>query len=421
MTSSTAIQLAAGKIRGNLQADSTATRLHSYGVSQVLLRDWAQASLALAAAAREQPKNARYQSDVAALYLERVRNGQRPGDLIKALAAAERARLADPRLPEAWFNRALALEQLSLRGQARAAWADYLVRDHSSAWADEARAHIAALDVPVAASRWPSVEARLRTGVDAALAEEAIRVQATEARTFFETVLWPGWAAAVIADGPATSSARRCAPWPTRSSGSPATPCIATRSTAVDHAERQGPVALRARSAAAHAAYAEAASLARQDLFSAAVPKLTRRACATGCRPQPVRRAGRRRISPARSTTAGRCPTPRHSRRASSACRAPRVIATSSRGRPGCRGWWPSPRGATAMPAPPGSRCWPPPNRAPTWNSRPPRMACSRICWTIWATASPPGSIAASRWRRWKPAAPRACVMACCSAPPDRR
>ncbi len=97
MTSSTAIHLAAGKIRGNLQADSTATRLHSYGVSQVLLRDWAQASLALAAAAREQPKNARYQSDVAALYLERVRNGERPGDLIKALAAAERARLADPR------------------------------------------------------------------------------------------------------------------------------------------------------------------------------------------------------------------------------------------------------------------------------------------------------------------------------------
>ena len=86
MTSSTAIQLAAGKIRGNLQADSTAPRLHSYGVSQVLLRDWAQASLALAAAAREQPKNARYQSDVAALYLERVRNGERPGDLIKALA-----------------------------------------------------------------------------------------------------------------------------------------------------------------------------------------------------------------------------------------------------------------------------------------------------------------------------------------------
>ena len=153
MTSSTAIHLAAGKIRGNLQADSTATRLHSYGVSQVLLRDWAQASLALAAAAREQPKNARYQSDVAALYLERVRNGERPGDLIKALAAAERARLADPQLPEAWFNRALALEQLSLRGQARAAWADYLARDHSSAWADEARAHIAALDVPVAASQ----------------------------------------------------------------------------------------------------------------------------------------------------------------------------------------------------------------------------------------------------------------------------
>ena len=59
MTPSTAIQLAAGKIGGSLQTDSTATRLHAYGVSQVLLRNWAQASFALAAAAREQPKNAK--------------------------------------------------------------------------------------------------------------------------------------------------------------------------------------------------------------------------------------------------------------------------------------------------------------------------------------------------------------------------
>ena len=274
MTSSTAIQLAAGKIRGNLQADSTATRLHAYGVSQVLLRDWAQASLALAAAAREQPRNARYQSDVAALYLERVRNGERPGDLIKALAAAERARLADPRLPEAWFNRALALEQLSLRGQARAAWADYLARDHSSAWADEARSHLAALDVPVAASSWPSVEARLRAGVDMALAEEAIRVQASETRTFFEAVLWPAWAAAVLADRPADverEALRTMADAFLRLTGDT---LYRDAVAAIDRAGRRGPAAGRAL-AEAHAAYAEAAQLARQDLFSAAVPKLT--------------------------------------------------------------------------------------------------------------------------------------------------
>ena len=50
MTSSTAIHLAAGKIRGNLQNHRTATGLHAYGVSQLLLGDWDQASLALAAA-----------------------------------------------------------------------------------------------------------------------------------------------------------------------------------------------------------------------------------------------------------------------------------------------------------------------------------------------------------------------------------
>ena len=240
----------------------------------MLLRNWAQASFALAAAAREQPKNAKYQSDVAALYLERVRNGQRPGDLIKALAAAERGRLADPRLAEAWFNRALALEQLSLRAQARAAWTDYLARDRSSPWADEARAHLAALDVPAAASRWPSIETRLRAGVDAALADEAIRVQATEARAFVETVMWPGWAAAVLADGPGEEEReglRTMANAFLRITGDA---LYRDAVAAIDRAERQGPVARRAL-AEAHAAYADAASLTRQDLFSAAAPKLS--------------------------------------------------------------------------------------------------------------------------------------------------
>ena len=274
MTSSTAIQLVAGKIRGNLETDGTATRLHAYGVSQLLLRDWAQASFALAAAAREQPKNARYQSDVATLYLERARNGQRPGDLIKALAAAERARLADPRLPEAWFNRALALEQLSLRAQARAAWTDYLARDTSSAWADEARAHLAALEVPVAAAQWPSFEARLRLGVDAALAEQAIRVQATEARSFLETVMWPGWAAAVLAGGSGEVERERLRTMADAFLRITGDTLYRDAVAAVDRAERRGPAAILAL-AEAHAAYADAAALARQDLFSAAVPKLT--------------------------------------------------------------------------------------------------------------------------------------------------
>ena len=49
--------------------------------------------------------------------------------------------LANPP-PEAYFNRALALERLHLGDSARRAWDDYLKRDSTSGWADEARHHV---------------------------------------------------------------------------------------------------------------------------------------------------------------------------------------------------------------------------------------------------------------------------------------
>ena len=107
-----------------------------------------------------------------------------------------------------------------------------------------------------------------------ALAEEAIRVQATETRTFFEAVLWPAWAAAVVAGRPADverEALRTMADAFLRLTGDT---LYRDAVAAIDHAGRRGPAAGRAL-AEAHAAYAEASQLARQDLFSAAVPKLT--------------------------------------------------------------------------------------------------------------------------------------------------
>jgi hypothetical protein len=49
-------------------------------------------------------------------------------------------------MPEAWFNRALALEQIpAMRDRVKAAWDDYLNVDSTSEWADEAKQHIARL------------------------------------------------------------------------------------------------------------------------------------------------------------------------------------------------------------------------------------------------------------------------------------
>ena len=191
------VQLVAGKIREDLDARGTPDELHAFGLSQLLLGRLDAASIALTAAAREQPLNAAYQSDAAAFYLERARVALRADDLPRALAAAERARLASPGLLEGAFNRALALERFSLNAQARRAWTEYLARDRSSVWAGEARSHLQALDGSNAAAQWPAIEQRLRQGIDAALADEALRTQMTAARTFVEAELLPAWAAAV--------------------------------------------------------------------------------------------------------------------------------------------------------------------------------------------------------------------------------
>src|ERR1051325_8670435 len=83
--------------------------------------------------------DARFWSDLAsARYTESVRTDA-VGLLAQALAAADTALRLDPRMEEALFNRALLVERLGARAQARAAWERYLVRDPDSAWAREAR------------------------------------------------------------------------------------------------------------------------------------------------------------------------------------------------------------------------------------------------------------------------------------------
>jgi CHAT domain-containing protein len=74
-----------------------------------------------------------------------------PSKLAEALAATDSALRLDPKLPEALFNRALILERLGLRDNARDAWQHYLAVagtsnwigvDDTSEWASEARQHL---------------------------------------------------------------------------------------------------------------------------------------------------------------------------------------------------------------------------------------------------------------------------------------
>ena len=152
------VRLTAGKIRESFGGRATPSELHTLGVSNLLAGRYDDAAQALLAASREQPANAQYLSDVAAVQLERARLGLRPDDLPRALAAADRARRLDPSLREAWFNRALALSALSLRDQAKESWTEYLKRDSASPWSTEARSRLDELTRPTSAAAWTSME-----------------------------------------------------------------------------------------------------------------------------------------------------------------------------------------------------------------------------------------------------------------------
>ncbi len=193
------VLLTAGRIRESFGELATPSRLHAVGVSQLLAGRYDDAVQSLLAASREQPANARYLNDVAAVQLERARLGLRPDDLPRALAAADRARRLDPSLNEAWFNRALAVSALSLTDQARSAWTEYLQRDSVSPWATEARARLDELAKPTPAAAWAAMEGQLKRSIDAASADAAVRAQTTEARNFIENELFVDWANAVLA------------------------------------------------------------------------------------------------------------------------------------------------------------------------------------------------------------------------------
>ena len=261
--------LIAGKIRESFGDRETPSRLHALGLQQLLAHRYDDAAESLLAAAREQPGNARYMSDVSAVQLERARLGLRHDDLPRALAAADRARRLDPSLREAWFNRALATTALSLHVQAKQAWTEYLARDHASPWATEARQRLAELSKPTPAAAWAGIEGRLSGPLDAALADEAVRAQMTEARHFIDTDLLPAWAAAVEAGLDASRQLDRLRHMADAFARIAGDNLYRDTVAAIDRSGHGDAARALAR---AHAVYATAASLFAEDRFADAAP-----------------------------------------------------------------------------------------------------------------------------------------------------
>jgi CHAT domain-containing protein len=138
------------------------------------------------------PKNARVLNDIGVAYLER---GIKQGFEFEGLAVAanffDEALRIDPKLLEAHFNRARALEQEHLNKEAMEEWREYLRIDPSSDWAKEAARRLAGLEntFPVSISNDRLQKAFLDAAANGN-GEEALRI-VSENRELLESKYLP--------------------------------------------------------------------------------------------------------------------------------------------------------------------------------------------------------------------------------------
>ncbi len=139
------VRIATAMLSEQAQRSRTPAALSALGTAQLASGQIDPAIASLEEALRLDASNAFAWSDLAAGYVARSRFGA-PEDLGRAVEAADRAIVLHGTLPEARFNKALALQHLARRREAIDAWRAYLERDGSSPWAAEARRRLAELE-----------------------------------------------------------------------------------------------------------------------------------------------------------------------------------------------------------------------------------------------------------------------------------
>ena len=137
------VRLAAAKVEKAGEAETRGTAA-ALGIAYLVTGELDKAIATLERASMLEP-TAAAQSDLSAAYLERAARDDRHDDLASAIAAAERALHLSHELPEALFNRALALEKLGLSANAIDAWRRSLQRPIAGDWELESRRHLQTL------------------------------------------------------------------------------------------------------------------------------------------------------------------------------------------------------------------------------------------------------------------------------------
>lgn len=128
--------------------NETAENLHQLGRVYLAEKNFDEAIKQFEKAIKLNPNLAKLHNDLGAALMEKAKQKEE-GKLelfAKANEEIEKSIELDKNLTAAYFNRALVIESLNLRHQAKEAWENYLKLDSSSQWADEAREHLQKLE-----------------------------------------------------------------------------------------------------------------------------------------------------------------------------------------------------------------------------------------------------------------------------------
>jgi len=174
---------------------ASGTERHFAGVLELVQGDSRNALDALEGAAEKSTEPSAWNDLSAALHETALRYGS-PELLAKALAAADRALSFNADYSEALFNRALILEHLGLRDDAREAWRRSISKEPDAQWAAEARKHLEGLApvrplIEVLDEEYDAVAASLP------LATELVRLDPFNARAAGVKVVLGRWGEAV--------------------------------------------------------------------------------------------------------------------------------------------------------------------------------------------------------------------------------
>jgi len=147
-------------LRDAVRDNPNARSYHALGKFFLLRRDFDQAIQQFEQALKSDPNSAPVYADLGAALLEKgklsldqgrsnpmgAESGKGMEELSRAVVNLNKASQLDNTLLEPLFNRALAQQYLMLYQEAETSWQEYLKRDSTSAWAEEARRNLKILE-----------------------------------------------------------------------------------------------------------------------------------------------------------------------------------------------------------------------------------------------------------------------------------